>query len=369
MKLLKGIQVFLLSVVSLFVSGQYIWANADEEMHEASHKHKHCKSHKAKKMLKSASIALNEFTCKKVCKVNNSSEKSMGHHYENQHRYENEHRYENGNHHDNSENENRYENEHRYENKHANKDVSDTSNNCDVSNKDVKSYSESDNDGIKTDRSWDGEYNHNYDVSDVSDNSEHAVNKVLICRDVNMNENFNFSDIKDIVVIKGNLGGGNNFHLKDGDDIIAISGNVNGNVSIDGGNGVDVLMLVKGLDSYTFSNFTNNNGIISSQIIDKDTGKTITINNMEGLRFGNVNLVPTSDPQSAISQGSSVLKLDLNGAGLTDILSNIQVLKQNGEVLFKYNDNIYDTVVINTDSNNALVLLGERSLGLLWKEN
>lgn len=292
MKLLKGIQVFLLSVVSLFVSGQYIWANADEKMH------------KAKKMLKSASIALNEF-------------------------------------------------------------------NCNVSNKDIKSHSESDNDGIKIDRSWDGEYNHNYDVPNVLDNSEHTVNKVLICRDVNMNENFKFSDIKDILVIKGNLGGGNNLHFEGGDDIIAISGDVSGNVSnvsINGGNGVDVLMLVKGLDSYTFNNFTNNNGIVSAQIIDKDTGNTITVNNIEGLRFENAKLIPTSDPQSAISQGDSILKLNLNGAGLKDILSNIQVLKQNGTVLFKYNDNIYDTVVINTDSNNALVLLGERSLGLLWKE-
>ena len=185
-----------------------------------------------------------------------------------------------------------------------------------------------------------------------------------------MNENFNFTDYKDIVVVKGALAGGNNFHLNGGDDIIAISGAINGNVSIDGGEGTDVLMLTKGLDSYTFKNFTNNNGLISSQIIDNNTGETITINNMEGLRFGNVNLVPTGDINSAKSQGDKVLTLGMSGGSLADVLSNIQIINQNGEISFGYNGKTYDTVIINTDNNGSgIVLSAERSLGLLWKEN
>ena len=239
---------------------------------------------------------------------------------------------------------------------HSNK-KSSNKNTC--SNKSIKSYSVSDNDGITTDRSWKkGSYNHKY-----TSNKQH---KVLICRDVNPNENYNFGDGNDIVVVKGNLGGGNNFNLGGGDDIIAISGAINGNVAIDGGNGADVIMLGNGLNKYKFNNFTNNNGVISSQITDTTTGKTITINNMDGLGFTDgTSIIPISNTNNVSSLGSGITNVKRVSKNFANGITNVQIVKQNGNVYVQYNGKLYDAVVFN----NGIAIIGNKSIGLLWKEN
>ncbi len=311
MSILNVLTSFLIGMFSLFITGNVIWA--DEDGSDGTHQSE-SKSSKVKKKVKSATVALDKFTCQKQCKNGSNKNNSAK----------------------------------------ADENGQDEADNNTCSNKKVKSYSESDNDGITTDRSWDGDYNHKY--------TSNKAHKVLICRNVNMNENFDFGDGNDTVVVKGSLAGGNNFNLGGGDDIIAISGSINGNVSIDGGAGVDVIKLIKPLTNYTFQNFTNNNGIISAQIVDKTTGQKITINNMDGAAFKNgVYITPVSG--NTISGASNVLRINTtfsNGIG------NVQIVNRNGKVYVQYNGRQYDAVVFK--NGVAIVGSGRAGVKLLWRE-
>ena len=53
-----------------------------------------------------------------------------------------------------------------------------------------------------------------------------------------------------------------------------------GNASANGDNGSDALYFDRDYSEFTVNNFTNNNGLLAAQIIDNQTGRTLTVNNM-----------------------------------------------------------------------------------------
>ena len=70
-----------------------------------------------------------------------------------------------------------------------------------------------------------------------------------------------------------------------GNDMLIITGNINGNASANGDNGSDALYFDRDYSEFTVNNFTNNNGLLAAQIIDNQTGRTLTVNNMEAIGF------------------------------------------------------------------------------------
>ncbi len=124
----------------------------------------------------------------------------------------------------------------------------------------------------------------------------------------------------DLLVINGNLGGGNNINLGSGGDTVVITGNINGNVSVNGGSGDDAVILDKPSTSYQVTSSTNNNGVISAQIVDLDTGQTITMNNVEAIGFSDGQTIGNADliidpPNDTVPQVTYDLNIDSN---LTD---------------------------------------------------
>jgi len=172
--------------------------------------------------------------------------------------------------------------------------------------------------------------------------------------DMSQNQNINAGNGKDYIVI-GDTAGGTNIVGGNGKDIIEIQGDIKGNTSVDGGNGKDTLILGKSEDSYTVNNYTNNNGVISAQIIDKETGQTLTVNNVEEIKYStqasyeytidlsaNVTDTDGSETLSAITianlpegttlkdmtpneDGSYTVEVDENGNADVTLVSNTQL--------------------------------------------
>jgi len=129
------------------------------------------------------------------------------------------------------------------------------------------------------------------------------------------NQNIDVGNGKDHVII-GNTAGGTNIKGGNGPDVIQINGNIGGNTSLDGGNGKDILVLGKSESSYTINNYTNNNGVIAAQIIDKDTNQRLTVNNIEEIRYSNSIEEYNVDISAALADndGSEILSVEISGA-------------------------------------------------------
>ena len=142
----------------------------------------------------------------------------------------------------------------------------------------------------------------------------------VVGRDLNPNENFQMKQGDDTLKVEGNTSFGNNLNMGPGDDLVILEGDISGNVAVHGASGDDVLSLGKPASSYKFVNFTNNNNNINTQIIDLDTGQTLTVNNIEAIVFGDGTIVGNesivSDQASQSTQ--TVYELDISAAA-TDI--------------------------------------------------
>ncbi|MCC4239117.1 Ig-like domain-containing protein [Thalassospira povalilytica] len=125
----------------------------------------------------------------------------------------------------------------------------------------------------------------------------------VIDRDLNMNENFDLQGGNDQVILNGDTNLGNNIRLGDGNDSLTIKGDIGETSAVDGGSGSDVLYLGKASTSYSLQNFTNNQGVINTQIIDLDTGKTLTVNQIEAISFGDGVVVGNADLVQAPETG------------------------------------------------------------------
>ncbi|MCF3629449.1 FecR domain-containing protein [Thalassospiraceae bacterium LMO-SO8] len=161
------------------------------------------------------------------------------------------------------------------------------------------------------------------DVTGSNEQTHHGTtgnDTFLVDRNLNQNENFNMKTGGDIVVVNGNTAGGTNFNMGEGNDMVVINGDIGGNTNVNGSGQEDVLILGKSSDHYQFQNYTESaSGLINTQIIDLDTGQTLTVNNIETIAFGdgeyrgNADLLPNYN-----SGGESVVTYPL------DITSELQ---------------------------------------------
>ncbi|MGJ3259293.1 MAG: DUF5801 repeats-in-toxin domain-containing protein [Rhodospirillales bacterium] len=166
----------------------------------------------------------------------------------------------------------------------------------------------------------------NNDFVDDGGQNHHGTggdDNFIVDRDLNMNENFNMGGGDDTVTVNGDTSQGHNFNMGAGDDNLALNGDINGNTAMDGGSGNDVLYLEGDSDQYTLQNFTDNQGHINTQIIDNDTGQTITVNNVEAISFGDGEVVGNADLVDRDTGGDTeaeptVYDLDIDSA-LTDL--------------------------------------------------
>ncbi|WP_412558770.1 Ig-like domain-containing protein [Thalassospira sp. MIT1370] len=125
----------------------------------------------------------------------------------------------------------------------------------------------------------------------------------VIDRNLNMNENFDLQGGNDQIILNGDTNLGNNIRLGDGNDSLTIKGDIGETSAVDGGSGSDVLYLGKASTSYSLQNFTNNQGVINTQIIDLDTGETLTVNQIEAISFGDGVVVGNADLVQAPETG------------------------------------------------------------------
>ena len=142
----------------------------------------------------------------------------------------------------------------------------------------------------------------------------------VVNRNLNGNENFIMKTGNDTVIVNGNTAGGTNFNMSEGNDTVVINGNIGGNTNVNGSGQNDVLILGKPSDRFEFRNYTESaSGLINTQIVDLDTGQTLTVNNVEAIAFGdgeyrgNADLLPQYD-----TGGESVVTYPL------DITSELQ---------------------------------------------
>ncbi|OSQ44270.1 hypothetical protein TALK_19145, partial [Thalassospira alkalitolerans] len=136
----------------------------------------------------------------------------------------------------------------------------------------------------------------------------------VIDRDLNMNEQFDLGSGNDDVVLNGDTNLGNNIRLGDGNDSLTINGDIGQTSALDGGSGDDVLYLGKPSTSYSLQNYTANQGVINTQIIDLDTGKMLTVNHIEAISFGDGVVVGNSDLVQSSETASIAYPVTINAA-------------------------------------------------------
>ncbi|MCT7521079.1 VCBS domain-containing protein, partial [Aliarcobacter cryaerophilus] len=113
-----------------------------------------------------------------------------------------------------------------------------------------------------------------------------TTNKVIFEGNIIQNGNVNGTSGNDVIIVKGEIQGGSNINAGNGNDLIAILGDIGANQpAIDGGEGIDILYLSKPASSYYFRDI-HFHGDLDGHLVDKDTGKTLTFNNIEGIAFG-----------------------------------------------------------------------------------
>ncbi|PHO17513.1 hypothetical protein CPU12_10110 [Malaciobacter molluscorum LMG 25693] len=146
-------------------------------------------------------------------------------------------------------------------------------------------------------------------------------NKTFSIEDALNNENKDTTSGDDVITYD-NIYGGTNINSGAGDDLIVIKGDINGG-AVAGGPGTDVLYLGKSASNYEILNYNGpeqGHDNIDCQIRDKQTGKILTVNNVEGIVFadgttkGDVE-VPTTPPETRTEVEYDV---DINAA-LTDL--------------------------------------------------
>ncbi len=100
------------------------------------------------------------------------------------------------------------------------------------------------------------------------------------------NENIKTGSGDDLLIVDGDLAGGNNIHMEGGDDILEIRGAIGKNVHAHGGDGADMLRLAKAAEAYEVGNLVENQGRIHAQITDTDSGGRLLVNHFESIVFG-----------------------------------------------------------------------------------
>ncbi|WP_339862575.1 hypothetical protein [Thalassospira alkalitolerans] len=155
------------------------------------------------------------------------------------------------------------------------------------------------------------------DFVDNGGSNHHGTNgddTFVIDRDLNMNEQFDLGSGNDDVVLNGDTNLGNNIRLGDGNDSLTINGDIGQTSALDGGSGDDVLYLGKPSTSYSLQNYTANQGVINTQIIDLDTGKMLTVNHIEAISFGDGVVVGNSDLVQSSETASIAYPVTINAA-------------------------------------------------------
>ncbi len=152
----------------------------------------------------------------------------------------------------------------------------------------------------------------------------------VINRDLKMNEQFDLRGGNDDVILNGSTNLGNNIRLGGGNDSLTINGDIGRTSALDGGSGSDVLYFAKPSTSFSLQNFTANQGVINTQIIDLDTGQMLTVNHIEAIAFGDgvvigdANLVQSTEASGIIypitieaaltdTDGSETLSITVTG--------------------------------------------------------
>ncbi len=111
-------------------------------------------------------------------------------------------------------------------------------------------------------------------------------NTVIFEGNIVQNGNVIGTSNNDTIIVKGEVQGGSNVNAGNGNDLIAIFGNIGANQpAIAGGDGTDILYLSKPASNYYFSDIHFHDNL-DGHLVDKETGNTLTFNNIEGIAFG-----------------------------------------------------------------------------------
>ncbi|RXJ98618.1 hypothetical protein CRU98_09615 [Arcobacter sp. CECT 8986] len=139
--------------------------------------------------------------------------------------------------------------------------------------------------------------------------------------DALQNVNTNGTDGDDTITYH-DIAGGSNINSNGGNDIIAITGDINGG-AVAGGSGVDLLYLAKDASKYELMNYNGpeqGHDNIDVRIKDLDTNQVLTVNNIEGIVFGDGTTKGGAEIPTPETSTKTVVEYDVDfNAALHDI--------------------------------------------------
>ena len=153
------------------------------------------------------------------------------------------------------------------------------------------------------------EITYNLNPSPINDPQYEDYEKHIL-GDLQNNQTYSGSVNNDYIQVD-NAFGGSNLLAKGGDDVIEVTSDIVGSTAINGNSGYDILILSKSENSYEVDSYNENGGSINTRIKDLDTGATLTVTNIEEIKFAvadtvtvalniNATLVDTDGSESMI---------------------------------------------------------------------
>ncbi|WP_320035221.1 hypothetical protein [Halarcobacter sp.] len=185
-----------------------------------------------------------------------------------------------------------------------------------------------------------------------------TTNEVIFEGDIVQNGNVIGTSENDIIIVKGEMQGGSNVNAGSGNDLIAIIGNIGDNQpAINGDAGTDILYLSKPASNYYFSDIHFHDNL-DGHIVDKETGKVLTFNNIEGIAFGdgsgiNCNTITTTSYQYIVSISAALADVSADET-LSVLISGVPTgatLSSEVYTLVDNNDGTWTVTVPNSDTS------------------
>ncbi|NRA61751.1 MAG: type I secretion C-terminal target domain-containing protein, partial [Psychrobium sp.] len=181
------------------------------------------------------------------------------------------------------------------------------------------------------------EVTYNINPSPINDPQYEDYEKHIL-GDLQNNQTYSGSANNDYIQVDKAFGG-SNLLAKGGDDVIEVTSDIVGSTAINGNSGYDILILSKSENSYEVDSYNENGGSINTRIKDLDTGATLTVTNIEEIKFAVADTVTV-----ALNINATLVDTD----GSESMIITIENLPQNAEFS---QGNIVDGVWTGTASD------------------
>ena len=164
-------------------------------------------------------------------------------------------------------------------------------------------------------------------VGDFENNYYMQADKtqVRFSEGLGQNDNVHGTNNDDLIIVDGDIYGGANINSTDGNDIVLLLGDIQGG-TFAGDNGTDYLYLGKNMDRYEISNYNGpeqGHPDMDFHLKDLDTGKTLIINNIEGVIFADGQTLGTVEK---VENSTTAVEYEVDFSAALQDLDNSETL-------------------------------------------